>query len=64
MDHVGRAWVGHRIEDDCPCSQEPCGLVSFANFHPDCEQHRIDKTIRQGHPAGKCPGPTGEEPTA
>lgn len=63
--HVGRAWEGHATEDECPCPQEPCGLVSDENFSPDCVQHRMDKTIRQGHDEQWCPGPAEhEDPTA
>lgn len=56
MEHVGRAWTGHLIEDECPCPQEACGLVSMSNYHPDCGWHTVTKTIRQGHAASKCPG--------
>ena len=51
--HVGRAWVGTRIEDECLCEKAACGLVAVR--HPDCEQHGMNKTIRQGHRAEDCP---------
>lgn len=25
--HMGRSWSGSRLEDECPCPQEACGLV-------------------------------------
>lgn len=53
--HYGRAWVGHEIEDACPCTKAPCGLV--AQSVPECTQHRADKSTRQSHPADACPGP-------
>jgi hypothetical protein len=52
--HFGRAWAGSAIEDVCPCPQEPCGLVSTSV--PECEQHTRNRTVRQGHPASRCPG--------
>lgn len=55
--HIGRAWVGTRIEDKCPCEKAPCGLVSVP--HPDCDQHTIRKTIRQSHRAEDCPALEG-----
>lgn len=58
--HSGRGWVGTDIEDACPCPQEPCGLVDFSKASPDCVQHRMTKTVRQGHPADQCPGPARE----
>lgn len=56
--HIGRSWNGHRLEDACPCPQEPCGLVARANVVPDCPQHglRACKTIRQSHTPANCPG--------
>lgn len=53
--HIGRAWVGHAIEDDCPCGKAPCGLVLESKRDPDCEQHKLTKTIRQGHAPEHCP---------
>lgn len=54
--HMGRHWVGHDIEDRCPCPQEPCGLIDPANRHVDCVQHLSSRTFRQDHPADRCPG--------
>jgi hypothetical protein len=53
--HHGRAWVGHAVEDACPCPQELCGLVSTPD--PNCSEHSLlgMKTIRQSHPAADCP---------
>jgi hypothetical protein len=57
FQHVGRAWVGHAIEDACPCPQEPCGLVDYMKADPSCPHHAMAaaKTIRQAHSADKCP---------
>ncbi|MEO3860917.1 hypothetical protein [Acrocarpospora sp. B8E8] len=57
--HRGRSWSGHPLEDECPCPQEPCGLVDPGNAAPDCVQHGRNhpaKTMRQGHAADDCPG--------
>lgn len=56
--HVGRAWAGHSIEDECPCLQQLCGLVDYGLAHPDCEHHPASrmKSMRQGHRAKDCPG--------
>ena len=59
--HIGRAWTGHAVEDECLCPQAPCGLVISGEVHPDCPQHQANKTIRQGHAAEDCPGPPSEE---
>lgn len=53
--HIGRAWSGHDIEDECPCSQGPCGLVLQDKTDPNCGQHASTKTTRQGHPENECP---------
>lgn len=55
--HLGRSWVGHPLEDGCPCQKAPCGLVEKSSH--DCEQHgsRFSKTMRQVHLAASCPGP-------
>lgn len=55
--HVGRAWTGHQMEDECPCPQEPCGLVSLGKVVEDCPQHAFGrfKTMRQGHKDIACP---------
>jgi hypothetical protein len=56
--HTGRSWAGHLIEDNCPCPQEPCGLINVADADPSCIHHGPDssKTIRQTHLASQCPG--------
>lgn len=56
--HMGRAWTGHAIEDECPCPQEACGLVSSVTKDDECPQHGFgaSKTTRQGHPEQNCPG--------
>lgn len=58
--HMGRSWKGHALEDECPCPQEPCGLVSLDNVNNDCPQHGWGafKTMRQGHNPANCPGET------
>lgn len=53
--HFGRAWAGHAIEDNCPCTKAPCGLV--AETSPECTEHGTTKSTRQSHPADACPGP-------
>ena len=57
---MGRSWpgMGNPLERDCPCPKEPCGLVDQEKANPDCMEHpmRRRKTMRQGHPAGECPG--------
>lgn len=55
--HIGRAWTGHDLEDECRCPQEPCGLISQAKRDQGCPQHgmAMAKTIRQNHPARYCP---------
>lgn len=57
MSHIGRSWVGHWIEDECPCEQESCGLVNFDKINSDCPQHSLIacKTIRQSHDDDNCP---------
>lgn len=56
--HIGRSWDGHAIEDECPCPKAPCGLVVQETASEECDQHPLSagRTIRQGHPAGQCPG--------
>ena len=56
--HIGRSFVGHPLEDDCPCGKAPCGLVDVSLIDAECPQHtiRATKTIRQAHPADRCPG--------
>lgn len=55
--HIGRSFVGHPLEDECPCGKAPCGLVDSEQIHPDCPQHPIGaaKTMRQMHVAANCP---------
>lgn len=55
--HMGRAFTGHAIEDACPCSKAPCGLVDFDKVDQTCRQHAFTsaKTIRQGHAHRDCP---------
>lgn len=54
--HIGRSFVGHPLEDECPCEQAPCGLVDTQNVDPNCDQHGFGsaKTIRQMHNADLC----------
>lgn len=57
--HVGRSWKGHDLEDACSCPKAPCGLVAQDRVDPSCVQHGYlhpPKTMRQGHPAERCPG--------
>ena len=54
--HVGRHWTGCDIEDRCPCDQAPCGLVISGRTDPTCIMHAAGRSLRQGHPAGECPG--------
>lgn len=60
-DHLGRAFTGHTLEDDCPCPQAACGLIIQATIDPDCEQHAWThaKSMRQSHTAGSCPAVEG-----
>ncbi len=55
--HIGRSWVGHELEDACPCGKAPCGLVDSNLIVDHCSQHAIDaaQTIRQNHGANECP---------
>lgn len=56
-NHIGRSWVGHELEDTCPCPKAPCGLVIQDSIPEDCKQHHWSaaKTTRQSHPASTCP---------
>lgn len=62
--HLGRSWVTHEIEDDCPCGKAACGLVDSEQIDPACSQHALGaaKTMRQIHTATECPVP--HEPDA
>jgi hypothetical protein len=42
--HVGRQFVGHDIEDECPCPQASCGLVPMATVDPLCPHHPAERT--------------------
>ena len=55
--HVGRSWTGDRLEAECPCPKEACGLVDVSNAN-GCPEHdpQAGKTIRQAHRADQCPG--------
>lgn len=63
--HMGRAWTGHAVEDECPCDKAPCGLAMSAPGVV-CDQHnpadwRAAKTMRQLHLEDQCPGaPAGD----
>lgn len=59
--HVGRHWVGHDIEDRCPCVQTVCGLVVSGEQAPDCVQHLVGQAIRQAHRPEDCPGKPSPE---
>ena len=54
--HVGRAWEGHVMEDECPCAQAACGLVDRSTADLACPHHpwQASKTMRQGHAAALC----------
>ena len=57
--HYGRSWVGTRLEDECPCAKQPCGLVTLADAgNANCPQHAVAyaRTMRQSHLASNCPG--------
>ena len=56
--HIGRSWEGNRLEAECPCPKEPCGLVHAGTTDPACTEHPVTraKTIRQSHRADDCPG--------
>jgi hypothetical protein len=57
--HMGRSWLGHELEDSCPCPKAPCGLVAESQIDPSCPQHALDaaKTMRQAHFVRDCPVP-------
>ncbi len=56
--HVGRSWSGTEIEDGCPCTKAPCGLVDQDAVDQACTEHPLvrAKSLRQGHPADRCTG--------
>lgn len=55
--HIGRSWIGNRIEQECPCELAPCGLVKSESA-VDCSEHSVVacKTMRQVHRVEACPG--------
>lgn len=55
--HMGRAWNGHTLEDNCPCDKAPCGLIIGSESTKACPEHSwaAGKTMRQGHYAELCP---------
>lgn len=56
--HIGRSFGdAHHLEDECPCPQEPCGLVALDRVVEDCPEHDLSKarTIRQSHDPENCP---------
>ena len=61
--HVGRAWDGHELEDECPCPKAQCGLVIVDGIRDDCPHHAWSRarSMRQSHPAHSCPGAAGGE---
>ncbi len=56
--HFGRSWSGSPLEDECPCEQAPCGLVTWSRIDADCPEHaaKAMKSIRQSHRVDECPG--------
>lgn len=57
--HISRMF-GRPDDYECPCPRAVCGYVIGDARHPDCEQHALDKTIRDAHPAEQCPGAQGD----
>lgn len=62
--HVGRSWTGNRLERDCPCPKQPCGLVAMDEADPDCPQHafwaaKTDSPVPLGR---ELPAPGGRFP--
>lgn len=57
--HLGRSWLTHELEDDCPCGKAACGLVDSEQIDPECPQHALGaaKTMRQMHNEDECPVP-------
>lgn len=56
--HAGRSFKGslNRMELDCPCEKEPCGLVDLDKTDEKCDQHSFmaGKTLRQFHKPEEC----------
>lgn len=42
------------MEDECPCPQEPCGLIDVKRVVASCPQHPSSRsqTIRNSHERG------------
>ncbi len=59
--HVGRAFTGHDLEDECPCPKAQCGLVIVDSIRDDCPHHAWPRarSMRQSHPARSCPSGGG-----
>jgi hypothetical protein len=61
--HIGRSFRGMTadIEAACPCPKAECGLVVQESVDPACREHSWSaaKTMRQSHPADRCPGAPG-----
>ena len=58
FSHIGRSFGDDtRIENECICPQEPCGLIATDKVDGNCEQHGFTfaKTIRQSHSPEDCP---------
>jgi hypothetical protein len=53
--HFGRSFSTHQLEDRCPCTKAPCGLVDEVDAA--CTEHppELAKTIRQSHDESQCP---------
>jgi hypothetical protein len=51
------------MEDECPCPQEPCGLIARDKAVEDCPQHYFgrSKTMRSIHFAADCERIVAEE---
>lgn len=60
--HMGRSWSGHHMEDECPCPQEPCGLIARDKVVETCPQHYFgrSKTMRSIHRVEDCERITAE----
>ena len=55
--HMGRSWSGPDPDHfDCECPRTECGLTTWGEWVPGCPYHGVMKTIRQSHPADRCPG--------
>lgn len=59
--HISRHWDGPgRLEEECPCPKEECGMVNSDRPAEQCSEHNAlrqgAKSIRSGHRAVDCPG--------